>query len=265
MSGGYRWDAADYARNSAAQQSWALELIDKLSLAGAETVLDSGCGDGKVTAEIARRVPRGSVTGVDSSPDMVAAARRAWPREVQANLDFQIADARALPFESTFDVAFSNATLHWVVDHRPVLRGVARALRPGGRLLFQFGGRGNGAAIFAVAEEMTGSAAWRRFFEGFVFPWGFYGPEEYASWCREAGLEPRRVELLPRAMHQQGRAGLASWIRTTWLPYTERVPAERREEFVTLATELYLARRPLDAEGRAVVDMVRLEVDAARP
>ncbi len=265
MSSGYRWDAADYARSSAAQQSWALELIDKLSLQGAETVLDIGCGDGKVTVEIARRVPRGRVTGVDSSADMVGAARRSWETQDHPNLAFEIADARSLPFENRFDVAFSNATLHWVIDHRPVLRGVARALRSGGRLLFQFGGRGNGEEIFAVAGEMIRSAAWQGFFKGFAFPWGFYGPEQYAPWCREAGLEPRRIELVPRAMHQQGRTGLASWIRTTWLPYTEKVPAERREEFIAAAVDIYLSRHPLDAEGRAVVEMVRLEVDARKP
>ena len=79
MSDSYRWDAADYARSSSAQQGWALELIDKLALAGDETVLDIGCGDGKVTAELARRLPRGHVTGVDSSAEMVGAARVSWP------------------------------------------------------------------------------------------------------------------------------------------------------------------------------------------
>ena len=265
MSDSYRWDAADYARSSSAQQGWALELIDKLALAGDETVLDIGCGDGKVTAELARRLPRGHVTGVDSSAEMVGAARVSWPVARYPNLDFQAADARALPFADTFTVAFSNATLHWVIEHGPVLRGVARALRRGGRLLFQFGGRGNGAAIFQVAEEMTRAAAWRDFFHGFSFPWGFYGPDQYAPWCREAGLQPRRIELLPRPMVQQGKAGLMAWIRTTWLPYTQRLPEDLREQFVEEAATTYLARRPLDDAGRAVVEMVRLEVEAVRP
>ncbi len=180
-SGGWRWDAGEYARNSTAQQGWALELIDKLVLAGGESVLDLGCGDGKVTAEIARRVPRGRVLGVDSSPEMIGLARVAFPAERHANLGFAHADARTLPFRAAFDVVFSSAALHWVKDHRPVLHGVARSLRPGGRLLFQMGGRGNGAEIFAVAEEMTRSPAWRKYFEGFEFPWGFYGPEEYTA------------------------------------------------------------------------------------
>ena len=98
-------------------------------------------------------------------------------------------------FDELFDVVFSNATLHWVKDHGPVLKGAARSLRPGGRVLFQMGGRGNGAEIFEVAGLMTRAAAWERFFDGFQFPWGFYGPEEYRPWCAEAGLRPRRIEL----------------------------------------------------------------------
>jgi len=266
VSGGesWRWDAAEYARSSAAQQGWARELIGKLGLTGSETVLDIGCGDGKVTAEIARLLPKGQVVGVDSSSDMVRMARDVFPPSAVPNLSFQIADARALTFEGEFDVAFSNAVLHWVKDHSPVLAGVARALRDGGRILFQMGGRGNGADIFAVADDMTTGAAWAGFFTGFDFPWGFYGPEEYARWCADAGLHARRIELLPRPMKQKGIEGLAGWIRTTWMPYTARLPEDRREEFIREAAGRFVARHALDADGNATVGMVRLEIEAEK-
>jgi trans-aconitate methyltransferase len=263
--GPWRWDAAEYARSSTAQQGWALELIGKLALTGAETVLDIGCGDGKVTAEIARRVPAGRVIGIDSSEDMIRMSRKVFPPAVVPNLSFTRADARSLSFEGVFDIAFSNAVLHWVKDHGPVLRGVARALRNGGRLLFQMGGKGNGADVFAVAEEMTRDIRWRSFFEGFDFPWGFHGPGEYTAWCADAGLRVRRVELLPRPMTQKGVDGLAGWIRTTWMPYTARLPEERRESFIREAAERFIALHPLDAEGNATVGMVRLEVEAEKP
>jgi trans-aconitate methyltransferase len=261
---GFRWDAEEYARNSAAQLGWARELIEKLGLSGHEQVLDLGCGDGKVTAEIARRVPRGRVVGVDSSGEMISLARSAFPPSTQPNLSFVPGDARALEFDREFDVIFSNATLHWLKDHGPVLEGAARSLRPGGRILFQMGGRGNGAGIFDVAREMIAAAEWRGFFTGFQFPWGFYGPEEYAPWCAAARLRVRRIELLPRIMLQKGAEGLAGWIRTTWMPYTERVPAERREAFVREASERYIRAHPPDAQGTVAVEMVRLEVDAVR-
>jgi len=261
---GFRWDAAEYARNSAAQQGWALELIEKLGLSGEESVLDLGCGDGKISAEIARRVPAGRVLGVDSSEDMIGLSRRSFPASGYPNLRFQRGDARALEFDARFDVVFSNATLHWVRDHGPVLKGAARSLRPGGRILFQMGGRGNGAEIFEVARQMVASGEWGRFFVGFEFPWGFYGPDDYLPWCAAAGLRLRRVELLPRTMLQKGVEGLSGWIRTTWMPYTERVPEDRREAFIQEASARYMELHPPDAEGNVGVGMIRLEVDAVK-
>ncbi|MGA2643041.1 MAG: methyltransferase domain-containing protein, partial [Spirochaetia bacterium] len=246
------------------QQEWAQELIEKLGLRESESVLDLGCGDGKVTVEIARRVPGGRVIGIDSSEEMIRLSRAAFPTKEHPNLRFQHGDARSLGFDREFDVVFSNATLHWVKDHGPVLTGAARSLRPGGRILFQMGGRGNGAEIFDVAAQMTASEEWGRWFTGFEFPWGFYGSEEYAPWCAAAGLKVRRIQLLPRTMLQKGAEGLAGWIRTTWMPYTEKVPVESREAFIREASERYVNAHPPDARGNVAVQMVRLEVDAVR-
>lgn len=260
----FHWDADAYARHSETQLGWARELIGKLSLQGHESVLDIGCGDGKVTAEIARLLPRGEAVGVDSSEDMVRKAGSAFPPEANPRLSFRLMDARALAFENRFDVAFSNAVLHWLREHRPMLKGVARSLKPGGRVLFQMGGKGNGEEIFAVAEEMMGAEPWRGFFSDFQFPWGFHAPREYHAWCKEAGLRVERLELLPRDMVQQGADGLANWIRTTWMPYTERLPAERRDDFVREAVERYTSSHPADSDGRIIVRMVRLELAAVK-
>ncbi|HUJ75462.1 MAG TPA: methyltransferase domain-containing protein [bacterium] len=264
MSSGVRWDAADYARSSSAQQGWALDLIARLGLSGSEAVLDVGCGDGKVTAELARLVPRGRVTGIDSSVDMVRLAQRSFPSSDIPNLEFELADARQLAFDRTFDVVFSNAVLHWVKDHRPVLRGISRCLRPSGKALLQMGGRGNAAEIMECARRLVETAEWSRWFQGFEEPWGFYGPEEYRAWCHEAGLEPRRVELLPRRMLQKGADGLAAWVRTTWMPYTQRLPEDRREPFIREVVHRYLQDHPPDQYGNVGVAMVRLEVEAVR-
>ncbi|HVO39602.1 MAG TPA: methyltransferase domain-containing protein [Spirochaetia bacterium] len=260
----YRWDAEEYARNSSAQLAWARELIGKLSLRGHERILDIGCGDGKITAELARLAPRGEAVGVDNSEEMIRRASAAFPAASIPNLSFKRMDAGALSFEAPFDVAFSNAALHWLRDHASMLRGVAAILKPGGRLLFQMGGRGNGAEIFSVLDEMIAADPWQRYFPGIEFPWGFYGPEEYAGWLADAGLRARRIELLPRDMKQKGRDGLIGWVRTTWMPYTERVPEALREKFLFEAVDRYLGRRPLTADGDAVVRMVRLEVEAEK-
>ena len=195
-----KWNASDYSRrHSQAQMGWAKELIGKLNLSGTESILDIGCGEGKVTAEIARLVPEGRVVGVDKSEEMIGFAREAFPKENYHNLEFSVMDAAELRFDEEFDAVFSNAALHWVIDHRPVLRGIARALKPGGRCLLQMGGRGNAAEFFEVViQSGLIRDRWGSYFAGAEFPYGFYGPEEYLQWLEEAGLSPVRMELLPR-------------------------------------------------------------------
>lgn len=193
-----QWNPEDYRQHSSQQQQWAREILAKLQLAGQEQILDLGCGDGKITAEVARAVPAGFVVGVDSSAEMIGFARRDFPPEALPNLQFQEANAQSLAFEEQFDWVISFACLHWVTDHRPVLAGIRRALRRGGRALLQFGGRGNAAALVQVVSAMIAGPPWADYFADFRFPWGFYGPEEYRPWLEAAGLLPQRLELIDR-------------------------------------------------------------------
>jgi len=173
-----RWNPEDYSRHSSAQAKWASEILAKLELKGDKQILDIGCGDGKITAEVARSVPRGRVVGLDSSPEMIDFARKRFPAEAIPQLRFQLGDARTLDFHEEFDSVISFASLHWVIDHRPVLVGICRALRSGGRMILQFGGKGNAAEIVDVISAVITRAQWAEYFVGFKFPWGFYDPEE---------------------------------------------------------------------------------------
>jgi trans-aconitate 2-methyltransferase len=261
----YAWNAGDYAKHSSSQYEWAKELIPKLNLSGNEALLDIGCGDGKVTAALAESLPRGCVVGVDSSEDMVTLARHTFPQDAYPNLSFQKMDARALTFQEKFDRVFSNAALHWIIDQQSVLHGVQRSLKSGGRLLFQMGGKGNAQDIISSLNPLLNKEPWKKYFEDFGFPYGFYAPEEYTIWLLEAKLKPERAELMQKDMKRQGKTGLAGWIRTTWLPYTGRLPAELRDTFIAEIVDTYLEKHPLDAEGNAHVAMVRLEVEASKP
>ncbi len=260
----YQWNAAEYARSSRVQQQWARELIGKLRLNGDERVLDIGCGDGKVTAEIAGCVVAGSVLGIDNSEAMIVLAQSQYTPESFLNLRFQLGDATRLPFNNKFDVVFSNATLHWILDHRPVLHGIKRSLVRGGRMLLQMGGHGNAAEVIAAFEQLMVVNEWYTFFYGFRFPYGFFTVEEYRPWLREAGLQEIRMELIPKIAVHEDRTAFEGWIRTTWLPYTQRVPVEKREEFITLLADMYLQQHPADGEGKVHVRMSRLEVEALK-
>ncbi len=260
----YSWDAEEYAKNSSNQFEWAKELIPKLKLNGDEALLDIGCGEGKVTAMLASYLPHGNVVGIDSSEEMITQARKTFPHCHYPNLTFLRMDARELTFREQFDVAFSNAALHWIIDHQAVLAGVKESLDSHGRLLFQMAGKGNAQDVIAVVEELISEEDCKPYFKNFTFPYGFYGPEEYTLWLRDAGFKPERVELFPKDMKLQGKDGLAGWIRSVWLPFTERVPASLRDTFINEIAERYIAAYPLDETGTARVSMMRLEVQATR-
>ena len=259
-----QWDAAEYAANSVVQHAWARELIAQLNLRGDEHVLDVGCGDGKVTAEIARAVSRGRVTGVDASPEMIAFAQNTFPPAQHTNLSFQVTDARHLAAAPAVDLIFSNAALHWVDDHQAFLRGAAARLKTGGRLVVSCGGKGNAHDVFLALRPEMRLQLWREFFRGMTMPYFFYAPADYEKWLPQSGFKIQRLELAPKDSLYAGAAGLATWLRATWLPYVQRVPAAVREEFIAAVTRRYLARHPLDSAGHAHVRMVRLEIDAVK-
>ena len=300
------WNAADYAANSAAQQIWARELIAQLHLHGDEHILDVGCGDGKVTAELARALPKGSATGIDASPEMIRFARKTFSPGKHPNLEFQVMDAReislaALPSPSLpqkeeragarrslisnsnprspalsplgrgeggktarFDIVFSSSVLHWVDDHRAFLRGAALVLRPGGRLVVSCGGKGNAQDVFVALRPEIRLKQWSKFFRKLPKPYFFHSPAEYEKWLPRFGFKTHSVKLSPKDAVYQGRERFAAWFRTTWLPYTQRVPENLRDEFVATVTDRYIAKHPPAADGRVHVRMVRLEIDAVK-
>lgn len=261
----YIWNAKDYAQNSQNQYQWATELIPKLKLQGHEALLDIGCGDGKITAQIAEALPNGKAVGIDSSEQMINLAKTTFTSEKHQNLAFYQMDARSLAFQEEFDIAFSNAALHWILDQKAVLKGVQRCLKPQGRVLFQMAGKGNAKAVLDIFDELLELPQWRRYFEGFSFPYAFLGAEGYRGLLLDAGLIPLRAELFPKDMKFPSTEGLAGWVRTTWLPFTQRIPADQRDSFVSEIVNRYLVQHPADADGTIHLGMMRLEVEAKKP
>ena len=293
----HRWNPAAYAANSAVQQGWARELITKLKLRGDEHILDVGCGDGKVTAELARAVPRGAVVGMDASAEMISFARKIFPAKKISNLKFQIADAREIQPENfpaaaasrserrsptrrvghqpvpklagsetgaPFDVVFSNSALHWVDDHEAIVRGAASVLKTGGRLVISCGGKGNAHEVFLALRPEMRLKRWRHFFRQMPLPYFFYAPGDYEKWLPKSGFKINAVQLTPKAVAYAGAEGFATWLRTTWLPFVQRVPENLREEFIAAVTARYLAKHPPAAKNKVRVRMMRLEIDAVK-
>lgn len=261
--GQQKWNAEDYAQNSSAQLQWAQELISKLNLQGDESVLDIGCGDGKISAQLSQALEKGNVIGIDQSEEMIDLATEKFPLDQYPNLSFKHMDATNIQFSRKFNVAFSSATLHWVRNHLVVLQGVRTCLKTGGKILIQMGGRGNAADVFNAMQKVIQFPQWTSYFKDFTPPYYFYGPEEYQEWLTASGFDVVRVELIQKDMQHQGVEGLLGWLRTTWFPYTNRLPAELRDTFLEEVVAAYITMHPIDRLGNTHVNMVRLEVEAS--
>jgi trans-aconitate 2-methyltransferase len=233
-------------------------------LRGAEHILDVGCGDGKVTAELAQAVPQGSVVGIDNAPEMIRFAADKFSGPLSANLQFQVMDARQMRFSQPFDLVVSNAALHWVDDHSAFLQGAAAGLRNGGRLVVSCGGQGNAQKVFIALRGTIRLPRWRGWFRQLATPYFFYRTAEYKHWLPRCGFAPATIQLTAMDACHENPTAFAAWFRTTWMPYTQRVPEAAREEFVAEVVARYLRKNPVDAQGHVRVGMVRLEIDAVK-
>jgi len=247
------WDAGLYDARHAFVWERARGLLEQLGPQPGERILDLGCGTGQLTSEIASRGAQ--VLGVDLSAEMVGEARRKFPA-----LRFEVADARALRFSGEFDAVFSNAALHWIPEAEPVVAGVARALRPGGRLVAEFGGQGNVRAVVAALEAALvrlGAAT------GEARPWYYPSLGEYAALLERHGLEVREAALFDRPTElDDGERGLGNWVHMFCGWYLARVPEADRQAFVRAVEE---AARPSLWKGqRWELDYRRLRVAAVK-
>src|SRR5262245_6859953 len=148
------WHANDYYCQSSLQQAMAEDQLERLKLEGGERILDVGCGDGKITAEIAARVPRGSVLGVDPSRDMITFASSRFGPPGHPNIGFEVGDARRLPFRDEFDLVVSFNALHWVPEQDAALDSIRAALKSAGRALLRFVPAGPRESLEDVIEEV---------------------------------------------------------------------------------------------------------------
>ena len=126
-------------------------------------------------------------------------------------------------------------------------------------------GKGNAKDILSIIKKLATVKPWKGFFSNMTFPYGFYDPEEYKVFLQQAGLVTERVELFPKDMKFNGAEGLAGWVRTTWLPFTDKLPVDLRAKFEQEIVNHYLERHPADDAGTVHVGMMRIEVEAYKP
>jgi trans-aconitate 2-methyltransferase len=244
------WDAATYERVSGPQAEWAERVIDRLELAGDETVLDAGCGSGRVTRLLLDHLPRGHVVAVDGAPSMVEHAREA----LRDRATVIHSDLQELVLDEPVDAVFSNAVFHWVPDHDLLFRRMHDALKPGGRMSAQCGGAGNVQGFHGVAGAIGARQPFAPYFEDWAGPWNFAGPEETRERLERAGFGQIETWLQPWPVHpEEPRA----FVQTVCLAnHLARLPEDLHDAYLDAVTE-GMGERP-------TLDYVRLNIVARR-
>jgi trans-aconitate 2-methyltransferase len=244
----HSWNAAAYEQRHAYVYQYGEALLDLLAPQPGERILDLGCGAGQLTAAIAKS--GAIVVGMDSSPEMIRQARHNFP-EIQ----FELGDAADFELSHPVDALFSNAALHWVKDRADAARCVARALKPGGRLVAECGGHGNVASVVAAVRQVLGPDV--------EFPWTFPSVGEYATLLEAHGLEVREARLFDRLTRVEGEDGMESWLAMFGASVVADLPAVQQAE--TWHRVAALLRPEAYQDGGWWVDYRRLRVVAVRP
>lgn len=247
-SGPREWDAETYDAISDPQFAWGAEVLARLELDGDETVLDAGCGSGRVTAELAKRLPRGRIVAVDGSEAMIAKAKE----RLGERASYLVADLSELEVSEPVDLIFSTATFHWILDHDRLFERLRAALRPGGRLVAQCGGQGNVAEHAAVIAAVAARPEFAPRLEGMAGIWNFAAPGETERKLRDAGFAEARCWLEPKPVTPEQPLQFTSTV--TLGPLLARLPEELRHPF---------AEAILDASPKPLtLDYVRLNIEA---
>jgi trans-aconitate methyltransferase len=248
-AGQQSWAASTYDTHARFVSDLAGEVLTWLDAKPGERILDLGCGDGVLSAELAQRGAK--VIGVDTSEDLLAAARK-------RGIDARHMDGQKLTFQGEFDAVFSNAALHWMTDARAVIDGIHRALVPGGRFVAEFGGHGN---VAAIVTAMRATALRRGGDMALAGPWFFPSVEVYREMLEQGGLTVKRIGLYPRPTPL--KTGMAAWLKVFRTPFFAQFGAQMED----VLKEVEDLLRPVlcDAQGNWTADYVRLRVEAVKP
>jgi trans-aconitate 2-methyltransferase len=187
---GYEFDGEKYKKASSHQKEWGAKLISELRFQGHEHIFDLGCGDGAITEQLAIQVPRGSVIGIDASQNMIDTATKSHQR---GNLSFKLLDINALDYAEDFDIIISNATLHWILDHKRLIFNVHNSLKENGIARFNFAADGNCSHFYKVIKAAMNHDVYAKYFHQFEWPWYMPRLDDYSKLVEEFPFKEKKV------------------------------------------------------------------------
>ena len=254
------FDGKKYEEASRHQREWGTKLIRDLNLQGSEHLLDLGCGDGTLTRRIADLVLEGEVVGIDSSQSMFDAAMT----KSRDNLQFLLLDINDLDFDERFDVVFSNASLHWIKDHKRMLENVQRSLRKGGHLRFNFAGEGNCRNFFKVIGQAMALKEFVTYFTTFEWPWHMPPVDDYRALVECSELHDIRVWGEHEDRYFPDAETMIRWVdQPNLMPFLGVIPTHQTDTFRTFVVKRMIEETKQD-DGTFFETFRRINVSAVK-
>ncbi len=256
------WKAEEYYQNSSSQKNAAADLMEFVKIKDYGKILDVGCGDGKITAEIAAKIPHGQVTGVDISPAMISFAKSSFTKKNYPNLQFFLKDAQSLDYENEFDIVFSFTTLQWIQNHNAFLQGAHKSLKPKGTLAVTMP-MGLPHTLEQAVTEISSSPEWSPYFCNFSTGWNFVDDIQYRKLLGSNRFIPIRLAVVPQRDIFPSREIFEKFI-SQWFPYLRPLPQNLKDVFLTQVVDRFLELESSFPNGEVHFKIRRLEVIALK-
>lgn len=257
----YEFDGEKYKEASGHQKEWGGKLISELSLKGDERILDLGCGDGTLTAELARLVPDGFVVGIDASEGMIDTACEGCDRD---NVKFELMDINDIDFVDEFDVVFSNAALHWIKDHNKLLKNLFNSLKDNGVARLNFAADGNCSCFFRVVKEVMAKSRYADYFTAFEWPWYMSKTAEYRTVVEGIPFKESRVWDENADVYFSDAEAMIKWVDQPCLvPFLECIDKKDQAGFRDMVVKRMIDET-IQADGTCFETFRRINVFARK-
>ncbi len=256
----YEFDGKKYEKASIFQQEWGNKLISELNLKGDEDILDLGCGNGLLTANLAKLVPNGNVIGIDASEGMIEVAKE----KERNNLKFELMDLNEPGLDCQFDFIFSNAALHWVKNHERLWNNIQKILKSNGFVRFNFAADGNCSHFFKIIREVIEFEEYRKFFSGFQWPWYTPTLDEYENILKNFAFSELNIWEENKDRFFPDKEAVIRWVnQPNIVPFLEYIPEDKKEIFRVIVIK-QMIKEALQENGRYFEKFRRINIFAKK-
>ncbi|CAM0116895.1 class I SAM-dependent methyltransferase [Rhabdochlamydiaceae symbiont of Dictyostelium giganteum] len=258
----YLWNAKKYADHSFVQKEAAINLLKKVQLKGSENILDIGCGDGKITSIIAKKVPNGSIIGIDISSDMIEFSRKSFNHESHPNLTFLIQDAQQFDFNATMDVIFSSFAIQWMPNPDLFFQSARKSLKPKGYLVATIP-LGISTELETSIEIVISSTEWASYFYQFSPEWYFERSDNYEKLLVKNKFESIYFDNVQHVVHFSSKTSFENYI-IQWFSYLQPLPQNLKQIFLDQVIDTYLKIVGPLKNGEILFSFPRIDIIATK-